>query len=230
MFSIITGTWNPVSGCFYDCVYCWARNLATKKLKDVPRYSKGFRPSLNENEFHKKFREGDVIFVSDMGDLFGNFVHSSWIKRVFAHISLFPETTFLFMTKNPVRYLEFCNEIPKNSILGTTIETTNDLFFLTEKITKAPVPSERIKAFKKLLWDRKLLSIEPILDFDLDLFSNWICELNPFLIYVGYDNYGYHLNEPTLKKTNKLIEIISKNSLVLKKTIRPAWFECNTTL
>lgn len=69
MFNIVTATWNPISGCLYNCNYCWARDLATTKLKNSHRYSKGFKPSLNETEFRSKFGKGELIFVSDMGDM-----------------------------------------------------------------------------------------------------------------------------------------------------------------
>ena len=71
------------------------------------------------------------------------------------------------MTKNPDRYLSLLPYIPKNAILGATIETTNDEIVQTDKISSAPLPSERYEAMKALDWDRKIVSIEPILDFDL---------------------------------------------------------------
>jgi DNA repair photolyase len=83
MFNIVTATWNPISGCLYNCDYCWARDLAITKLKNSKRYLKGFKPSLNESEFKAKFRKGDLIFVSDMGDMLADFIPTQWIKRVF---------------------------------------------------------------------------------------------------------------------------------------------------
>ena len=227
MFNIVTATWNPVSGCLYSCNYCWARDLAITKLKNSHRYSRGFKPSLNETEFRSKFGKGDIIFVSDMGDLFGDFVPDQWIKQVLEHISLFPETDFLFMTKNPEKYLLLLPYIPKNAILGATIETTDDEIVKTDKISSAPLPSERYKAMKALEWDRKIVSIEPIIDFDIDTFIKWMEEINPFIVYVGYDNYCHKLREPTMEKTTKLLNMLSETSLLIRKTIRPAWFEGN---
>ena len=180
---------------------------------------------INETEFRAKFGKGDVIFVSDMGDLFGSFVPSEWVIQVLEYTSRFPETSFLFMTKNPIRYLDFQYRIPKNAILGATIETNIDNIFQTDGISQAPLPSERFDAMKNLDWERKLLSIEPILDFDLEIFAKWVEDVYPFLVYVGYDNYGHNLKEPSEKKTLELIDRISENTLVIKKTIRPAWFE-----
>jgi DNA repair photolyase len=227
MFNIVTVTWNPISGCFFNCVYCWAKELALTKLKNSHRYSRGFKPSLNESEFRLKFSSGDLVFVSDMGDMFGDFIPEAWIKRVLDHIRQFPEADFLFMTKNPKRYLTLLPYIPRNAILGVTIETTKDEIMQNDKISIAPLPTKRYEAMKALDWDKKMLSIEPILDFDLNTFTKWIDEINPFIIYVGYDNYSNKLREPTLKETTKLLNMLPETSLVIRKTIRPAWFEGN---
>ena len=227
MFNIVTATWNPISGCLYNCNYCWARDLALTKLKNAHRYSKGFKPSLNEAEFRSKFCKGDLIFVSDMGDMFGDFTPDEWIKQVLDHIRQFPDADFLFMTKNPKRYLKLLPYMPKNAILGATIETTNDEIIQTDKVSVAPLPSERYEAMKALDWDRKIVSIEPVLDFDLKTFTKWIEDINPFIVYVGYDNYCHKLKEPTLENTTKLLNMLPETALVIRKSIRPAWFEDN---
>jgi len=228
MFNLVTGTWNPVTGCRYKCKYCWARALATTKLKNSHRYIHGFEPTLNEGEFHSKFKKGDFIFVSDMGDLFGDFMPSEWIRKVLDYVRRFPDASFLFLTKNPFRYNEFLFEMPDNAILGATIETNNDQILQTHNMSGAPPPSRRYIAMRDLEWDKKFVSIEPILDFDLETFSAWIEDVFPFLVYVGYDNYSNRLAEPIMSKTLSMIESISENTLVIKKTIRPAWFESGT--
>ena len=160
-----------------------------------------------------------------MGDMFADFIPDNWIKQVLNHIRQFPEADFLFMTKNPKRYLELLPFIPMNTILGATIETTNDEIVQTDKISIAPLPSERYEAMKSLDWKRKIVSIEPILDFDVTIFVKWIHDINPFIVYVGYDNYCHKLREPTLQDTMNLIQKLPESSLVIKKSIRTAWFE-----
>ena len=228
MFSIVTETWNPVTGCKHNCVYCWARRLAETKLKRCIRYRDGFTPRINREEFSKKF-EGGVVFVSDMGDLFGEFIPDEWIERVLEHVRRFPDTSFLFLTKNPARYENF--DFPENAILGATIETDLNEFDTPsnlrdyKQISNAPPPNERIKAMIKLDWDAKFLSIEPILDFSPKFWKK-IERINPFMIYIGYDNYRCRLPEPILSKTQSLIEKLKNNGfLVLEKTIRRAWYE-----
>lgn len=225
MFNIVTETWNPVTGCLHHCNYCWARELATTKLRNSHRYKEGFKPTLNETEFGTKFKEDSFVFVSDMGDLFGDFIPNEWILRVLEYIGRFPKTFFLFLTKNPIRYEQFLERMPENAILGATIETNRDQIFLANPISNAPLPSNRYFAMKKLNWDKKFISVEPILDFDFETFYEWITDIFPFMVYVGYDNYSNKLPEPPLNKTLRLLTEISKMSLAVRKTIRPAWFE-----
>ncbi len=180
---------------------------------------------LNEKEFKVKFQKGDLIFVSDMGDLFGDFMQSSWINKVLDHIELFPEADFLLLTKNPKRYHEFINRMPKNAILGTTIETDIDRIVKEHNLSKAPPPSKRYEAMKSLNWSRKMVSIEPILEFDADILAQWIEEIQPFIVYIGYDNYNGEMPEPLQEKTLQLLKMLSQNRLVIRKSIRPAWFE-----
>jgi len=193
-------------------------------LKNSARYREGFKPRLNREEFKKKFN-GGLVFVTDMGDLWGNWVRSEWIEYVLNHIRRFENTYFLFMTKNPARYHDFINKISKNAILGATIETNRDDLYLNEAISDAPLPSLRYEAMKKLDWDKKFIAIEPILDFDLDEFVRWIKDIGPFMVFVGYDNYNNRLPEPPLQKTKELIRRLSEFTCVIEKTIRPAWNE-----
>jgi len=224
MFNIVGETWNPITGCLHFCRYCWARQLALTKLKNTKRYKDGFKPRLNEEELRKSFR-GGVVFVSDMGDIFSPGVQNEWIVKVIKHIAKFPDTYFLFLTKNPTKYKDLLDIMPPNAILGATIETNKDDLYTEHKISQAPLPSIRYRAMKELEWPLKFISIEPILDFDLETFVQWIKDINPFMVYVGYDNYNWKLPEPPMKKTQELIERLGKFTLVVKKTIRPAWYE-----
>jgi len=225
MFRFVTRTWNPISGCLHGCRYCWARKLAEGKLKGSARYGDGFVPRFNEGELRTGFRPGEVVFVSDMGDMFGSWVPKSWIGAVLNHIRKFPRAYFLFLTKNPGRYCEFLDEIPGNVILGATIETNRDDLYLKYQISKAPLPSARYKAIVDLDWDRKFVSIEPILDFDLEVLASWIEEVRPLVVAIGYDNYGNRLPEPPLDKTHRLISKLREFTFVITKTLRRAWDE-----
>ncbi|GAH95428.1 unnamed protein product, partial [marine sediment metagenome] len=115
--------------------------------------------------------------------------------------------------------------MPENVYLGTTIET-NDYFYKLivpkevatsageiiaireeNKITDAPAPFSRYEAMidPGLKQFRKFVSIEPIMDFDLETMLNWMNEIAPAIIEVGADNYGHHLREPSWYKVQYLL-------------------------
>jgi len=162
-----------------------------------------------------------------MGDMWGSWVPDEWIVRVLEHVRRFPETTFLFLTKNPQRYGEFKDLLSDldNVILGATIETNRDYGY--KRISRAPWPSERLAAMRSLSlsgFENLMVSIEPIMDFNLP-FPEDIRALKPRFVYVGYDNYNCKLPEPPLKKTLSLIKKLRKFTTVRTKTIREAWYE-----
>jgi three-Cys-motif partner protein len=179
---------------------------------------------LNEEEFKRKFN-GDFVFVCDMGDIFSPGVRDEWIVKVLEHVRRFLGTTFLLLTKNPRRYWEFLDKMPRNTILGATIETDDDELYHKYKISRAPLPSERIKAMIELPWDKKFVAVEPILDFT-PKFAELLAEIKPILIYVGYDNYNNRLPEPPLVKTrNFILDLRRRGVNVREKTLRYAWYE-----
>jgi len=214
MFDMINATWNPVVGCLHWCSYCWARRLAETKLKNVERYRDGFEPKLVEKELNRRFHK-KYVFAVDMGDLFGDWVPSEWILKVIEAIKNSPSSYFLFLTKNPKRYMEFLNVYPENVVLGATIETNRNY-----PVSKAPSTTERYNFMKELSFKNKIVSIEPIMDFDLEAFAEWVRNINPVMVHVGYDNYNNKLPEPTLFKTKQLIGTLGSFTRVKTLTLR----------
>lgn len=225
MFKSVTKTWNPQVGCLYGCVYCWARELAETKLKDVPRYKNGFRPLFISNELRKRFQPRWFVFVTDMGDLFGYWVPLETIRSVLSCIARWPGTTFLLQTKNPARFLEVREDLPANVYLGTTIETDHYFrgmtfdsvgeqltYYEEHKVTKAPDPLQRYMAISDPMLKRwpKFISIEPIMDFDCASMLSWMSEIAPAIIEVGADNYGHNLREPSWDKVQDLLSELRK--------------------
>lgn len=158
-----------------------------------------------------------------MGDLWGSWVPEEWINMVLDHIVKFPQTNFFFLTKNPSRYSEFLDKVPAEVELGVTVETNRDEGY--ERVSKAPKPGERLERMAELDWPRKVVVIEPILDFDLEEFVKKLKDINPSEVYVGYDNYGNRLPEPTISKTRELVEKLGSFTRVHAKSLRPAWYE-----
>lgn len=147
-------TWNPVTGCLHGCEYCYARRIAgrfgfhahepeiNERVLDEITVSGGknvtypfdFEPTfhryrLDEPQHRKKPR---TIFVCSMADLFGEWVPDEWIQEVFAACVKAPQHQYLFLTKNPARYLELLENrmIPdgENFWLGTTVTNPDTNF------------------------------------------------------------------------------------------------------
>ena len=228
MFPFITKMWNPLGGeCLHGCSYCWAqgpRGLA--KQHKMAKYQG--EPRLIEKELQRQFTSDDFVFACDMLDLFGDWVPSDLIKKVLSKIANSP-ATFLLLDKNPKRYWELLDFLPKNVVLGCTIESNRDY----PALSKAPDQVERIywmtqlsRLQGSLLRNRLFFSIEPVLDFDLMYFRYLLIDMKPWAVAVGYDNYANHLPEPPLAKTMQLIEHLEKAGIkVYRKSLREAWNE-----
>jgi protein gp37 len=223
MFEFITVTWNPCGGeCPHGCRYCYGQGEnGIAKIYSMKKYEGS--PRLVESELKKRFKDYDIVFVQDMGDLFADNVPSELITKVLENIRARKEAaTYFFLTKNPARYNEFLPLLRKiNCILGCTIETNREANY--SYWSKAPKPRERWHAFRQLDFPHKFLSIEPVMAFDFDEFFEMILNI-PGLeaVAVGYDNHDAMLPEPPLEKTKTLIQELKLRFRVYEKTLREA--------
>lgn len=212
MYPFVTHTWNCVKGCTHGCSYCWAWRFS-KRI-----YDDGFDLRLFPERL-RYTKKGQTVFVCDMGDLFCDDVPDAWITFVIDAMGNADSTnTFLLLTKNPRRYSDFA--FPDTCILGSTIETNRPI---PVNISKAPSTTERLRAMQDLVHGRKFVSVEPVMDFDLDDFASSLLNIKPWAVAVGYDNYHNGLPEPSLEKVMRLIRILEENGVtVYRKTLREA--------
>jgi hypothetical protein len=87
-------------------------------------------------------------------------------------------------------------------------------------VSKAPSTIERYNFMKELSFKNKIVSIEPIMDFDLETFAEWVRNINPVMVHVGYDNYNNNLVEPEISKTKQLIDQLNTFTRVKILTLR----------
>jgi len=201
MFKIngkVMRTWNPFTGCGFECTYCWARPLAEGKL--ARSYPNGFIPEFHPDRLKVKFHHGETVFVSDMGDI----SFASWpaLRSILEVIEHNPETDFLIQTKDPAMFLNGRGWLP-NIIQGTTIETNREITG-----SKAPRTVSRYHSFAVNNHPRKMVSIEPIMDFDPSVFTAWILDIAPRIVQIGADNYRHNLPEPSWGKVAHLISVL----------------------
>lgn len=208
MYDWIDKTRNFIAGeCPHKCGYCYVKRLRFPLIKE--KYSGELR--LIESELERNEGEGKTIFVQDCGDLFAKEVPYDWIRIILRHLGKF-HNTYLFQTKNPERLKEFMHFFPANSIFGTTIETNR-----AYEDTKAPNVQER-QYFIEEMPERRMVSIEPVMEFDLDIMVKWMEDINPEFISIGADSGGNNLKEPSKEKLEELIKELSKFTEVKVKS------------
>lgn len=224
-------TINHFIGCYHYCIYCersFQRQMKRQKQNCEKCYN--FAPHMHWKRLKKappRLKTNGTFFLEAYGDL--SFAIQEEVQAIIDWIQKYPEPTFMIQSKNPAFFNNY--EWPENVYLGTTIESnwtyypfTPSKYRFYEMISKAIIPFDRKQIMKDLTHPLKYVTIEPILYFGCDLID-WIEEIDPKFVYIGYDNHNCKLPEPELKDTQFLIEELQAFTEVRLKTIRKAWFE-----
>ena len=207
-----TKTWNPFVGCRFGCVYCdpsfkrMLRRVAGRigcclcyTYDPHYHYSRLFRIPSAPN-----------VFVAGTGDI--SFCSQKFVKRIFKaiedHKPRKPKTYF-FQSKNPVifnLYLDWFKANKDKVVLLTTLESN----MVHGGISKAPNPINRFQAFYELDYPRKVVTIEPVLDFDINEFSYWMSLLHDQgsleYVWFGFDSKNCGLPEPPTGKAQNFVD------------------------
>ena len=101
---------------------------------------------------------------------------------------------------------------PENNIVGCTIETNREYVGLSD----APSMLERAQWMTRIQ-GRKFITIEPILDFDVDALAYWIKDINPEFVNIGADSKRHNLPEPSADKVNALIAEIKNAGIEIRQ-------------
>lgn len=74
-------------------------------------YPYDFTPTFHRYRLNDYIgKKGRNIFVCSMADLFGKWVPDEWIQEVFSTCEKAPQHNYLFLTKNPGRYVELAEK------------------------------------------------------------------------------------------------------------------------
>lgn len=171
-------SWNPVTGCYHTCPYCYARGIANRFsnfhaenyngntcVLDEPfvdrsgkthPYPYAFMPTFHRYRLEEyKNKKSRNIFICSMADLFGEWVPDDWIVEIFNACQNALQHNYLFLTKNPKRYLDLQEKgiLPMcdNMWYGTTAVDSDSFFNVSNSMGKL---NEKYKTF---------ISIEPLL-------------------------------------------------------------------
>lgn len=202
MYPWVTHTWNPIRGrCPHQCTYCYVPHSRANHLYEG-------KPYLVESFFEKGLGKGKTMFIGSCFDILANEIPSQWIERIFNHCAQF-QNKYLFQTKNPDRFYQFRKiGLPSNAIYGTTIETTE--VRLSLGLSRAPDVYARYLDFVELNLPAKMVSIEPIIDFELKTMVRWMQTIQPQFISIGADSKDHNLPEPPREKIKELIIELEK--------------------
>lgn len=227
-------TWNPVTGCYHTCEYCYARRMSKRFSGDVRlnltderiihQHSDGQlplylikEPFISRNNrslaypagfsatFHEyrlgwplNVKNGANIFVGSMCDLFGEWVPDEWIERVFEACAAAPQHNYLFLTKNPKRYVELAEKglirTGENFWYGSSTPTPDTEFFWHESVNT-------------------FVSIEPIHQpFDFKIEKSVTKKVNWIIIGAETGNRKGKI-VPKLEWINEIVTSADKNSV-----------------
>ena len=202
MYDFVTHTWNTVKGeCLHDCSYCYMKRWG--KLNPTRFDSKELKTDLGS---------GNFIFVGSSCDMFAKNVIDDWVYRTLEHCMKF-DNKYLFQTKNPKKMIEF--DTPSlDSVLCTTIETNR---FYKEIMKASPTPEERVDAMEYSI-KKNYITIEPIMDFDINEMVEMIKKCDPVQVNIGADSGRNYLPEPSKEKVLMLIEELQKFTKIARKT------------
>lgn len=151
-------SWNPVTGCYNNCQFCYAKYMSLRFSEDKFEYTvhrERFSAPQNMKIPKGRIDEEGIrnVFVCSMADLFGDWVEEGVIQEILDICAANPQWNFIFLTKNPKRLLEF--EFPKNSWVGTTVHEKSYVEVALSIMPKVNAPV-------------KFVSCEPLLE-DLEI-------------------------------------------------------------
>lgn len=131
---MLTGTGKPL-----ELDYPWEQKNKDGSITDAA-YPFGFEPTFHRYKLDEpqRLKKPKTIFVCSMADLFGEWVPTEWISAVIEACKAAPQHRYLFLTKNPKRYIKLIQAgvLPLNNDrfwYGTTCENPMQEYFFCGK-------------------------------------------------------------------------------------------------
>ena len=218
MYDFVSHTSNPIKGlCPHECSYCYMHGIYAR-YKNLDQNMR-----LDEKELCASYGRNKFVFIGSSTDMYAQEVPTDWILRVYSHCLEYGENRYLFQSKNPQRFLEpdlINHPLMRNKgsiFFATTIETNRE----EPVVSRAQSMRERAVAMTMM---RKLgfgvmITIEPIMDFDLDELLSMMKLIRPFQVNIGCNtSRSVHLPEPSRAKLIAFVENLRQLTSVKLKS------------
>ena len=222
MYKLSAKQWNPFVGCKFSCVYCKPSFQAQLK-----RWAKGkcencynYVPHAHPERLDAPLpRTGHMQFIFTLADSDPAFCPTDYLSVIAGRMKRESGKMFLLQSKDPSTFARV--EWPVNCILGTTVETNRSELYKNERISSAPLPAKRVEDLAKLDHPLKMLTMEPIMDFDTEHMVAYAEAVRPCMVWLGYDSKKCGLPEPSLEKFKELYwELGKRGFVVILKIVR----------
>jgi hypothetical protein len=164
---------------------------------------------FDQKELKTNLGEGNFIFIGSSCDMWAKDIPDKWIFDTLTHCNKF-DNKYLFQTKNPYNIRRI---LVPNSSVCVTLESN---IFYPKIMRNSPIPIHRIQQME-LIRHPLYITIEPIMDFDLQLFVEMIKGCGPIQVNIGADSGNNNLPEPSKEKILALISKLEKFTKVKQK-------------
>ena len=130
-------------------------------------YPFGFAPTLHRYRMNipGKLKMGNNIFVGAMADVFGSWVPDSWLDEILEVCTQHPIHNYMFLTKYPQRYEQYCVPKRENMWYGTTITREHEI----GRVRYLPANCRRFVSIEPLMED-----IEPQNNYPMFRYIDWV--------------------------------------------------------
>jgi DNA repair photolyase len=202
MYPWITDTFNMIKGeCPHLCGYCY-----------MTRFGKQKPVRFDRKELKTDLGEGNFIFVGSSCDMFSEDIPNDWIVDTLTKCNWY-NNRYLFQSKNPARIANYLDYISMPFVVCTTLETNR---WYPDIMRNAPKIEDRVRGMESIKV-KKYVTIEPIMDFDLEPFVELVKRCEPEQVNIGADSGNNGLPEPSLDKVLALKEELAKFTTIAQK-------------
>ena len=139
-----------------ELTYPWEQKNKDGSITNAA-YPFGFEPTFHRYKLDEPlhWKKPRTIFVCSMADLFGDWVPDEWIQKIFEACDKASQHRYMFLTKNPSRYAELLNLLPKHRRPPNVAEMWFGQSFTGAERNYTPLALPP--------WQYRFASIEPLL-------------------------------------------------------------------